>query len=367
MQHLPLKMQNGNRNFHDMNLLQRNRPNEVVDRRPSISDIDMNKVFEEIDHDLGNVNFQRESNNRPRLNEKKTGPLILSPPVIKSFEEKPSVFKQSFEEESSEDASFEDESSDYIESSSEIYESSEQLYKEKTEVYEEESNEAQWFPDEYVSEEYDYESEELEKEYVVEDESCEADIGEYDLLPERQPDKAVTYKSNAGKKVKLPVHLANVDLEIDIFDTFHLSRPIGSITKVECSLHSIDAEVLLPTANLCSKGILIVDIEYVCPNEIGTMHSLKIQVPWKKIVPVQWTHCPELSWNSSKEYMFTSHDGHDPVFQREYRENLVEKVNFHLSSLHCVWNEQCINTERILIQGTAKMQIDLFQRQCLVL
>ncbi|GAE47817.1 hypothetical protein [Mesobacillus boroniphilus] len=168
-------------------------------------------------------------------------------------------------------------------------------------------------------------------------------------------------------KVKLPVNLANVNLEVDIFDVFNLIKPIASVTNVEWSIHSIDMDIILPTTNFFSKGILLLDLEYVEKGDnhgTGTLHSLKIHVPWSKIVKVEWILPPELSCNKSKEYMFTETDGNDPTFHREFSERLVDKLDFQLTNLSCIWNEQLLENEKLLIQGSATMEIDIYQRQC---
>jgi hypothetical protein len=370
MQHLPLNMQNGNRTFHEMNLFQGNWRNPGLDRRPPVSESEMEKVFEEIDHDLGTGNFQIENSSRSRSKGKSSGiPLILSPPPLKSVEEKSVATKKRFIVEDH----YSDESSDLFESNEindenifnqELHKSSEELLGEETVpegldfLDKEESSESAWYnnkeiEEEAISDEHDDESSGSENEIP---------ILEHDLAPAAYRGM---HHHMASTKVRLPINLANVDLEVDIFDTFNLARPVSSVSNVDCSLHSIDAEVLLPSANLFTKGTLLLNIDYVSTNDTGTMHSIKIHIPWKKIVPVKWMHKPELSWKDSKEYMFTSPNGMDAGFTREFSESLVEKVDFNLSSLHCVWNEQFINNERVLIQGTAKMQIDLFQKQCL--
>jgi hypothetical protein len=370
MQHLPLNMQNGNRTFHEMNLFQGNWRNTGVDRSPPVSESEMEKVFEEIDHDLGAGNFQRENSSRSRSKGKSSGiPLILAPPPLKSVEEKSVATKKRFVVEDH----YDDESSDLVESNELNGDNSvdherrenleESIVKEKDLSFhdKEESSESGWYYDdefefEPVSNEHEEES--LESHY----ESPASEHEQMDLAPAAYRGM---HHHMASTKVRLPLHLAIVDLEVDIFDTFNLSRPISSVSNVDCSLHSIDAEVLLPSANLFTKGTLLLNIDYVSTNDTGTMHSIKIHIPWKKIIPVKWKHKPELSWKDSKEYMFTSPNGMDEGFTREFRESLVEKVDFNLSSLHCVWNEQFINNERVLIQGTARMEIDLFQKQYL--
>lgn len=335
-----------------------------------VSESEMEKIFEEIDNDLGDRNFQRDNTSRSRPKGKSSGiPLILAPPPTRSVEEKFVAPKKHFVVEDH----YDDESSHLFESNelngdnSVDHERKENL--EESTVREkdlffhdkEESSESGWYYNdesefEPVADEHEEES--LESHY----ENPSSGHEQMGLAPAAY--RGMHYHT-ASTKVRVPLHLANVDLEVDIFDTFNLSRPVSSVSNVDCSLHSIDAEVLLPSANLFTKGTLLLNIDYVSTNDTGTMHSIKIHIPWKRIIPVKWIHKPELSWKDSKEYMFTSPNGMDAGFTREFSESLVEKVDFNLSSLHCVWNEQFINNERVLIQGTARMQIDLFQKQCL--
>jgi hypothetical protein len=356
-------MENRNRTFHEMNLFQGNWGNNSVDRRGLQNELEMEKVFEEIDKNLAE-NFNE---NRTRPNAKSPGiPLIFAPPVITSVEEKSFSSRRQITideetEEPSDSMEIFDDEADY--SKEEIHgdfdeSSDEKMHEESSGLqYEEESANQLSAIDEYHDEPHFYENHEESVDY------------QYDSPSEPMKLGTAAYSGKNNKiemtKVRLPLHLADVDLEIDIFDTFSLSRQISSVSNVECSLQSIDAEVLLPSANLFTKGILLINIDYVSADNTGTMHSLKIHIPWKKIIPVHWFHQPELSFKDSKEYLFTSNLGREEGYTREYSESLVEKVSYSLSSLHCVWNEQFIQNDRVLIQGTARMKIDLYQKQCM--
>lgn len=359
-------MENTNRTFHEMHLFQGNWRNNSVERRVSERDSEMEKVFEEIDKDLGG-NFN-ESRFRPKG--KSSGkPLIIAPPVIKSVEEKPSASRRQFtidevEEESSELNEVVGGIEDYVEE--EIQEghmesSSEIMLEESSSSADEEESANQILAINEYGDELHY-NDSLDESVDYQYESSESSSEPMKLATAAYSGKKTKTEMT---KVRLPLHLADVDLEIDIFDTFSLSRPISTVSNVECSLHSIDAEVLLPSANLFTKGTLLLNIDYVSIDDTGTMHSLKIHIPWKKIIPVKWVHKPELSAKDSKEYLFTSNLGREEGYTREYSESLVEKVDFSLSSLHCVWNEQFIQNDRVMIQGTARMKMELFQKQCL--
>ena len=340
-----------------------------------MNDFEIERIFEEIDHALEQDNRFKNSPhatyNQAMKKKNSASPLILPPPMIKSFEEKTPAVIISEEEEHDDLNSvydkepFEDESSHEIESDGNFNEITKRLSINDDPMYAGSSVDE----DESWDEKANIDGEEhIQSEWLIEskDEMDDSESSE-ESFPLMEIHTGTQCSLTLGTKVKLPVHVANVELEVDIYDTFNLSRPISSVTKVDLSLHSIEVEVLLPSANLFSKGILLLDIEYVSNCESGTMHSLKIQVPWRKILPVNWIHCPELSSNRSKEYMFISPNGEDLGFQREFSERFGEKIDFHLSSLNCVWNEKFISNERVLIQGTANMQIDLFQKQCMVI
>jgi len=355
-------MQNGNRTIHDVNLFQGNWTNGGQNARQPVNDIDMEKVFEEIDHDLGKI--QSENNNRSRAKGKSSGmPLILAPPPIKSFQEKPSVSRESiFLEDDDQDLSDVIEITVEKEVLDDSKDESEDSYNEESSFDEQsflEEESEEWLTSGNDAEDIQFEQDDDESDQYRLD--SEEEQESMNLVPAAY--RGIDYEIT-GTKVRVPVHLADVDLEIDVFDTFHLSRSIAFVSKVDCSLHSIDVEVLLPSANLFTKGILLLDIDYVGKEDCGAIHSVKIHIPWKKIIKVNWSHQPELSWKNSKEYMFTTPYGLEPGYHREYCESLTEKIHFNLATLHCVWNEQFINNEKVLVQGTASMKIDLYQKQC---
>ena len=364
-------MENRNRTFHEMNLFQGNWRNHSVGREESEVDLEMDEVFDE----TGKVRAQDLNETGFRPKGKSSGkPLILAPPVIKSVEEKPSSSRRQFtieevEEESSdllevvggsEDDIEEETQEDFEESSSEI------IFDESSNLSDEDADQLLVL-DESRDEPFYYDARDESVEYPYESNDHAYESSESSSEPMKLATAAYSGKNSMTEltKVRLPLQLAEVDLEIDIFDTFTLARPISAVSNVECSLHSIDAEVLLPSASLFTKGTLLLNIDYACTDKSGTMHSLMIHIPWKKIIPVKWIHQPELSSKNSKEYLFTSNLGMEEGYTREYRESLVEKVEFSLTGLHCVWNEQFIQNDRVMIQGTARMQIDLYQKQCL--
>jgi hypothetical protein len=351
----PVKMDNTNRMFQEMNFFTGNLRNLSGGR---------NRGSENLENDRNNTNLR---NTRTSRDSKGSGkPLILSPPVIKSVEEKTSQ-KNTLQMDEIEDESSDNSDISVVAESDDIdqEEVKESPDEEINEILEE-SSEFNHDPESYNQPRMNEESQEdadFEPDFQDSNESYEESSSEpIQLATAAYRGINKTYERT---KVRLPLQLADVDLEIDIFDTFKLSRPISFISNVRCSLHSLDAEVLLPSPNLFTKGILLLTMDYVNTDDLGTMHSLKIHLPWKKIIPVNWIHQPEISSKHSKEYMFTSPLGMEAGFTREYKESLVEKVDFSLANLHCVWNEQFVDQDKIMFQGTARMKIDLFQKQCL--
>lgn len=369
--------------------------NRESNRRKSgaVNPSELKQVFEEIESDLSHFSVKKNSSAKKQKPEKtgartSSNPLILRPPVIKDVDLKQTtgqkkLFRENPEEESSEIEEHENEVNSgkltFSEESSDSLilneESPEHLLMEieSSELFIEESSE------EFPAEERQIQEERLHansnEDLTQESESMPLKIA--DLLDETdaeseeisisiEPRRIIREHERQSNniKVKLPIHLAHVNLEVDLFDTFNLPKQISYVSRVEWSIHSIDIDVLLPSVNLFSKGILLLDLEYVCDNDSGTHHGVKIHVPWKKIMPVKWILPPELSFNQSKEYMFTTREGSDPSYHREFSEKSVEKLDFQLSNLNCTWNEQFINREKVLIQGTANMQIDIFQKQC---
>jgi hypothetical protein len=328
---------------------------------------------------------------RPKKNA--ANPLILQPPKVKGVDLKQSapkkqIFRAEPEKEPNVPTGTEIEEKTRVENEDsadfKIYEESPEDF-----ISKEESSD-HFFSKEESSEQIFIEEEKSEQEFVNEEERLNRKSYEYPLLGSKfdasnekgvpdgsgpnpnPPESLGRLRREYGHqvhdvKVKLPVNLAHVDLDVDIFDTLKLSKPIGSVTSVEWSIHSINMDVIIPAAKFFSKGILLLDLEYVeyaGNNEPGTLHALKIHVPWSKIVEVDWILQPELSCNQSKEYMFTDNYGDDPTFHREFSERLVDKLDFQLTNLNCIWNEQLMDQERILIQGSANMQIDIYQKQC---
>lgn len=166
--------------------------------------------------------------------------------------------------------------------------------------------------------------------------------------------------------VKLPVLLAAINIDVDIFDSYDLLMPITKIRKIDWTCHSLKVHAVLPSNTVFLKGILVADIEYVNENQTNSFHTYKLQVPWKKITNIDWLHRPVIPENNQVEYTFQSNDCEEISNQREYEEQLAHPIQHDMRSLNFVWSEEVStnnDTLKLFIQGRAKLCINLLQQQ----
>jgi hypothetical protein len=165
--------------------------------------------------------------------------------------------------------------------------------------------------------------------------------------------------------VKLPVLLAQVNIDVDMFDSLELEFPIAKITKIDWLLESLECRVLLPSTTVFLKGVLIADIQYVKEHK-HLLHTVKIPVPWEKIISIEWRYPPDLASSSKKEFMFGSLDCNEPSTHYEFCQKFADKIKYDLRSVKLVWHEEGISKKDLpllSIQGIANLTIDLFQIQ----
>jgi hypothetical protein len=169
-----------------------------------------------------------------------------------------------------------------------------------------------------------------------------------------------------SKLVKLPVLLALLNFEIDVFDSFNLEVPISCVTRIDWSLHSFNCQVLLPTSNVFLTGILIADIEYVKDHISNTLHTIKISIPWEKITKVDWIYKPHLPSSNNYEYLFHSNNHNDVQYIHEFSQQFTEKIHSELQRIHFLWHDDLIakdGKQEIDIQGKVELSINLLQPQ----
>lgn len=166
--------------------------------------------------------------------------------------------------------------------------------------------------------------------------------------------------------VKLPLLLAVMNIDVDIFDSFELPLPISNIEKIEWSLESLDCQVVLPATTAFLKGILIADIQYVSNYSEKSLHTIKVPIPWGKIMNVDWINEPVLPDSSEKEFMFESHNGEEVSLHYEYYEKFAHPIYHDLQSVHFVSYEEVsekIDTPTLSIQGRTTFCVHLLQLQ----
>ncbi|MCQ6276133.1 hypothetical protein JMM81_14490 [Bacillus sp. V3B] len=164
--------------------------------------------------------------------------------------------------------------------------------------------------------------------------------------------------------VKLPVLLAEMEIDIDVFDTFVLPCPVSNVSKIDWSVHSLDCKVLLPSPNVLLKGILMATIEYIEENATASLHTIKIKVPWEKVKVVDWNFTPKLPSSHQAEYMYQGNNKMDVQLHRESIEQYAEPIQSDLEHIHYIWHDELISKDEMKelnIQGGVSLQIQLKQ------
>ncbi|WP_258760208.1 hypothetical protein [Cytobacillus firmus] len=201
-----------------------------------------------------------------------------------------------------------------------------------------------------LQDEFEHELEAVEE--VKQDSSCE---GKQECVPKIPM-----------PTVKIPVLIAKLDMEIDIWEIFPLHHSIKKITKLEWSISSLDTHAVLPSNIIFIKGTLIADIEYVNRGEQSSLHSAKIPIKFDTTSEVCWLFPPDMpEARTQKEYMFKS-DGCD-VLNSHYEtcQYFTEKIGSQLRCINFVWHNDLTDTEKpgLQVQGRALLEIDLLQDQ----
>ena len=133
--------------------------------------------------------------------------------------------------------------------------------------------------------------------------------------------------------IKIPVLLANLDFDIDLFDSFQLQIPIANISKIDWHVHSFECKVLLPSPNIFLKGMLIAEITYVKNDQSSTLHSMKLNIPIDKVMKIDWLYPPELSSSHEAEYMYQGNDNMEVQFHREFSQQYAKPIQSELQNV----------------------------------
>ena len=275
------------------------------------------------------------------------------------FAESSSQFEESssFYEESSsqfeESPSFYEESSSQFEESSSFYEESSSQFEESPSLYEESSSQF-----EESSSFYEESSSQFEESSLMESSSGQNEIMESN------------YEVSSLKRtlpiVKIPVLLANLEFDIDLFDAFPIEIPIENISKIDWHVHSFDCKVLLPSPNVFLKGLLIANLTYVNNNKSSSLHSMKIKIPFDKVKKVNWFYLPELSSSHQAEYMYRGNEDMDVHFHREFSQQFAQPIQSELQNVYIIWHDELISNgilRELDIQGRVQLSMNLLQSQ----
>jgi hypothetical protein len=166
--------------------------------------------------------------------------------------------------------------------------------------------------------------------------------------------------------VKLPVLLAVLNVEMDIFETVDLPVPVNKIIKSNWKVHSIFLQVLQPSTKVLIKGMLTADIDYLHDQKNAPLHQHKINIPWEKVMEINWLYPPETSSSQMKEYMF--HDRGQSEVQSHYEsiKKFSDTIYFDVKKQHSVWTHELLCQNQVWIlefQGTITLLCHLLQSQ----
>ncbi|MGD6802739.1 hypothetical protein [Rossellomorea aquimaris] len=167
-------------------------------------------------------------------------------------------------------------------------------------------------------------------------------------------------------QVILPVLLIQEEVEIDLFNSFTLMRPLSSVSKVEWSVKSFKGCALLPSNKVFLELILSANVDFVSERD-GSLQSLKMLIPLNKTVTIDWKSPPEFSYSNKGEYDFREKEDHFPSTHRVWEEKLAQPITIDCRSFNIIWHDELQKGKegktRLGVQGTAKVSIEAVQKQ----
>ena len=262
------------------------------------------------------------------------------------FEKSPSFVEESsshFEKSSSfvdESSSLFEESSSFVEESSSHFEESSSFVEESSSHFEESSS----FVEESSS-------------HFEESSSCQNKKMDFNL--------EVLSTKRFLPIVKIPVLLANLDFNIDLFDSFPLQMPIKNISKIDWHVHSFVCQVLLPSPNVFLKGILVADITYV-NDASSSLQSVKLNIPLNKVMKIDWFYTPELPTSYQAEYMYKGDQNINVPTHRECSQQYADPIQSELQNVYIIWHDELISNgalRKLDLQGKVQLSMNLLQSQ----
>ncbi|WP_313800722.1 hypothetical protein [Cytobacillus sp.] len=179
------------------------------------------------------------------------------------------------------------------------------------------------------------------------------------------------YKNNSTvdtpkKIVKFPVLLAQVDINIDIWDSFDLLTPTTNVTKMEWSNPSLNCQMHLPSAILLLNGTLMANIEYVKDDPSHDICVLKIPISWKKIKNIHWVSPPILPNRNQREYLFSSPLENEISIHQTCEQVFADDIEYELRKASFTWHKELSSEKKtsiLHIKGSIQLSIDLLQKQ----
>ncbi|WP_071395167.1 hypothetical protein [Bacillus tuaregi] len=164
--------------------------------------------------------------------------------------------------------------------------------------------------------------------------------------------------------VKMPILLSKANIEMDIFDSFHLQLPIKEITKVEWSVHSIECHVPLPSRSLFIKAILFADIEYLDEAGSSSLQTVKMQVPICSTENIEWLNLPDLPSSQQAEFMYHENQCQSIQFHQESSQQYAHPIQTELIHFNIIWHNEFISENgQLNVQGRISFFIHILQNQ----
>lgn len=183
-------------------------------------------------------------------------------------------------------------------------------------------------------------------------------------LPAKQ-EEAISQKKHRPI-VKLPILIAKLNIDIDIFETIDLLLPLENVIKIEWSLQSLDCSVISPSTTVFLKGVLIAEVEYSNKGKTNTLHIVRLPIYWSKTIDINWLTLPKLPTSSHNEFMFQSPIDKEASSHFEFHQEFAEKIDNNLRNINFVWHQDLcsqLEIQKLHIVGIAQLSIDLLQSQ----
>ncbi len=197
------------------------------------------------------------------------------------------------------------------------------------------------------------------------DEEAEWDYDKEEQYSPNNDDLDVTdqedlYREETSVQVKLPVTLANLNVEVNILETIDLYSQIADIQSVTWSVGSLQSTVLIPSSTVFITGVFQVKIEF---DRASSIQSIRIPIQWEKSVDVSWLVFPVLAEEYENEYTF---EEDDLVTHYESYKKPALPIDHELKENQFIWNydlESSTQPNLLHLNGTATLCISLTQPQ----